>query len=444
MASIFRRCGCRRDDGGEYPMLPERPTERQRMATCPRLLRDGKHGSWGFYVSGPVDRATGRRLQIRRMGFSTKREAQQACAIAVQAVRSGRRQGGQGPTVESWLTQWLERKERDGLRAATVASYGRYIRNELSPAIGNVRLHELTRHHVDDLVQQLARAGRGVTTIHRIHAVLSSALTMALQLDLVQQNAASHVALPRKRDDKLRVWEPAEVNTFLRLAATHRLGPVFELVVRTGLRRGEVAGLRWADIDLDGGRLVVRQQRVQVDTVVVTNHAKTHHGQDRRVSLDAVTVRQLWDWRARQHREQQLWDNLYQDEGWVFTYEDGRPLNPYYISDVFRKLVARAGLPHLTFHGLRHEHASLLLSAGVPITAVSKRLGHSSTAITGDLYSHLLDDADRQMAEAVQAVLGGTESGLHTHRTHNASKNDKKPRPTDQELASDQGFSWSG
>ena len=101
-------------------------------------------------------------------------------------------------------------------------------------------------------------------------------------------------------------------------------------------------------------------------------------------------------------------------EDWVFTYEDGRPVNPYYISDVFRRLVKQAGLPQLTFHGLRHEHASLLLSAGASITAVSKRLGHSSASITSDLYSHLLDDADRSMADAVQDVLD-RRPGLSTH-----------------------------
>lgn len=227
-------------------------------------------------------------------------------------------------------------------------------------------------------------------------------------------------------------------------ASTHRLAPVFELVVRTGLRRGEVAGLRWEDVDLETGRLVVRQQRVQVDTIVVVNYAKTDHGQDRRVSLDRHAVELLEAWKAQQDRERAEWENLYQDAGWVFTYPDGRPLNPYYISDVFRKLVARAGLPHLTFHGLRHEHASLLLSAGVPITAVSEGLGHASTAITGDPYSDLLDDADRQMADAIETVLRSGDPGSHTHRTHEALTGRSKPRPAHDELGSDQGFSWSG
>lgn len=372
-----------------------------------------------------VDNVTHKRIQIRRMGFATKRDAQQALAAAVQTVSVEPVGAGRDRSLAEWMTEWIDRRERDGLRAATTAGCRRYIEKDIVPALGQLRLRDLRRHHVDSFLQALLQNGRGVTTVHQVHAVLSSCLAMAVRLDLVGMNAASNISLPRERTEKLRVWEPAQVLAFLDLARGHRLAPIFELVVRTGLRRGEVAGLRWEDIDLDAARLVVRQQRVQVDTVVVTNHAKTDHGQDRRVTLDAVAVQALRDWRAQQDRERAAWSDGLEDEGWVFTYDDGRPLNPYYISDVFRKLVVQAGLPHLTFHGLRHEHASLLLSAGVPITAVSKRLGHASAAITSDLYSHLLDDADRQMAEAVESVLGAPVATAHTSHTQSTQRRRK-------------------
>jgi integrase len=382
------------------------------------MLADRKHGTWGFSVSGPVDRVSGKRLQVRRTGFSAKREAQRECAAAVQGIANGAiRAGGSELTVGAWLTEWLDRRERDGLRDSTVAAYRRYVRRDLVPALGHLRLRDLRRHDVDRLLQELGKDGRGVTTIRLVHAVLSSSLSAALQLELVQQNVASNVALPRRDAKKVRVWQPQEVSRFLELAESHRLGALFDLVVRTGLRRGEVAGLKWQDIDLEAGRITVRRQRVQVDTVVVTNEAKTEHGQDRRVTLDKVALQRILGWKVEQDREREIWENQYHDDGWVFTYEDGRPLSPYYISQSFRTLVDRAELPHLTFHGLRHEHASLLLAAGMPITAVSKRLGHASSAITSDLYSHLLDDIDRQMADAIEGVLDGSSAGLHTHRT---------------------------
>ena len=368
------------------------------------------------------------------MGFGLKREAQQACAEVTRQIEAGEVRGGADKTVEDWLREWIDRRERDGLRTATVAIYRRYIDRDIVPGLGTVKLRALRRHHVDGFLQQLLRAGRGVTTVHRIHAVISSALTLAYRLDLVSMNAASGVTLPRERTEKLRPWEPAQVREFLQVASQHRLRPVYELVVRTGLRRGEIAGLRWEDVDLDARRLVVRQQRVQVDTVVVTNHAKTDHGQDRRVTLDEVVVAELRAWRGQQDTDRQLFGSAYRDDGWVFTYEDGRPLHPYYISDVFRRLVRQADLPHLTFHGLRHEHASLLLSAGVSITAVSKRLGHSSASITSDLYSHLLDDADRHMADAVQGVLAAQDRSEHTSSTQGPERRRKGPTSEDETL----------
>lgn len=205
-----------------------------------------------------------------------------------------------------WLIASTERRERDELRAATVAMYRRYIRRDIVPGLRAITLRALRRHHVDAFLQQLLRDGRGVVTVHRIHAVISSALTLAYRLDLVSLNAASGVTLPRERSDKLQVWEPDKVRTFLETAGRHRLGPVYELVVRTGLRRGEVAGLRWEDVDLGARRPVVRQQRVQVDTAVVTNHAKTDHGQDRRVTLDEVSVQQLRQWRAVQDKDRDV------------------------------------------------------------------------------------------------------------------------------------------
>ncbi|MCU1472116.1 tyrosine-type recombinase/integrase [Amnibacterium sp.] len=122
------------------------------------------------------------------------------------------------------------------------------------------------------------------------------------------------------------------------------------------------------------------------------------------------------------------WENLYRDAGWVFTYEDGRPLNPNYLSATFRQFVARIGLHRLTFLGLPHEHTSLLLPAGMPITAVSQRLGRASSGITGDLYSHLLDDTDRHLADAIERALRGTQSRVHTQCAHTTTFGRRAPR----------------
>lgn len=405
MSDVYRRCGCRRPDGTSYGPLPERATEPQRALACPQLLSDTKHGSWGYAVSGGVHTGTGKRIQVRKMGFATKRDAQQARAKIVDQLATGRFKVDRKTTLGQHLTAWLERRERDGMRPSTARMYRRYIEQDISPAIGAIKVAELRRHHVDGFVQQLQADGRGVPTIHRIHATLSSALSAAERLDLVDSNVAAKIALPKAKHVRMIIWEPGQVTAFLDSIDQHRLSALFELAVFTGLRRGELAGLRWVDVDLPKRELTVRQQRVQLGGEVVVGAVKTNSGQDRRVALADGAVGAVIAWQMQQAAERRAWGEAWQDSGYVFTREDGSPLRPETISDVFKAAVTRAGLPPASFHSLRHVHASLMLASGVSLAIVSKRLGHSTITITSDLYSHLFADAHQAAAEAAEAVL---------------------------------------
>lgn len=417
-ASIYRRCGCRTASGAPYAPLPERPTETQKAAACPTLLRDPKHGSWGFAVSGGNHPGTGRRVQVRKMGFATKKAAQQARAKVVDEIATGRFKPDRKITVGDYLAGWLLRRERDGMRASTLQMYRKYVRDDITPSIGSTKLAELRRFHVDQMVRSLIESGRGTTTIRRIHATLSSALTDAQRIDLVDMNVASKIALPSATRKKLEIWEPDQVRIFLDLVTEHRIGAAFELAVFTGMRRGELAGLRWADVNLSGREVIVRQQRVQVGKTVVEGAVKTDAGQDRRVSLGGEAVGALIAWKLRQDAERTAWGAAYVDSGYVFTRADGTPLRPAYLSRVFETLTEKTDLPPSKLHGLRHVHASLLLSAGIPTAVVSKRLGHATIAITSDLYSHLLVDANRAAADAAESMLPpSTIRGAHTLHT---------------------------
>ncbi|GGF11310.1 site-specific integrase [Subtercola lobariae] len=417
MSDIYRRCGCRTADGKAFGPLPDRATDKQKAAACPTLVRDSKHGSWGFAVSAGTSAGSGKRVQVRKMGFATKREAQQERAKVIDQIATGRYKGDQKITMAAYLPDWLDRRVRDGMRPSTELMYRRYVLQDILPALGAVKLAELRKFHVDKFVQQLRADGRGATTMRRIHAVLSSALSSAERLDLVDFNAASKIELPSTSKSKTRIWEPDQVRAFLDAIADSRLAPVFELAIFTGLRRGELAGLRWADVDFTKRELVVRQQRVQVGHTVLDGAIKTDSGQDRKVSLGSEAIGALVAWQIRQEGERAEWAAAYQGAGHVFSYEDGRPLRPAHISRTFDTLVERSGLPHMRLHDLRHEHASLLLSGGVDIAVVSKRLGHSTIAVTSDLYSHLLADANRAAADAMESVLPPKTSVAHKLHT---------------------------
>ncbi len=204
---------------------------------------------------------------------------------------------------------------------------------------------------------------------------------------------------------KITIWEPATAKVFLAEVAKHRLGALFELEVRTGLRRGEICGLRWSDVDLEARELIARVQLIQLGGDVEETAIKTDAGQDRVVSLDDEAIGALMAWKMRQEIDRDKWGAAFVDSGRVFTYEDGSQLRPAHVSRVFDTVVERAELPDIRFHDLRHLHASLLIAAGVPLAVISKRLGHSTITVTVDLYGHLLRDANRQAAEAASELL---------------------------------------
>ena len=199
-----------------------------------------------------------------------------------------------------------------------------------------------------------------------------------------------------------------EIVAFLTFVADHRLHGLYTLVLTAGLRRSEILGLHWAHVDLEKGHLAVVQALVEV------NHGpklkpvpKTEHSR-RRLAIDAETIRVLREHRWAQLEERLRQGNAYRDTGLVLTREDGTPIRPAWLSRTFARLAADAGLPDLSprpFHGLRHTYATLALEAGVPIEVISKRLGHSSIAITADIYQHVRPRLDRDAAEAVAALI---------------------------------------
>ena len=270
---VYRRCGCRENG-------------KQLGNACPRLAGDPKHGTWSYTVSAGTNPRTGKRRQLRGGGFATKREAQSALLAARSKAAAGRMPTDTKVTVAEYLETWLERREVDGLRPSTMAMYRRYVRNDIVPELGRLKLADLRRTDVDRFVRGLVSETRGATTVHRIHSTLSSAMSTAVQLHLLESNPASNVQLPRRTKFRAVVWEPEQANQFLAEVENFRLGVLFKVAIHTGLRRGEVCGLRWQDVSFLERELVVRVQLVEVGGVTSEGEIKTRSGQDRVVALD--------------------------------------------------------------------------------------------------------------------------------------------------------------
>ncbi|WP_395729642.1 tyrosine-type recombinase/integrase [Nakamurella sp.] len=302
------------------------------------------------------------------------------------------------------------------LRASTLRMYRRYVTEDISPALGRYRLSDLHPQVVDEFVAGLLADGRGKVTVRRIHATLSSALTSARKLRLIAVNPAADVELPDGTRRKVRPWEPAELGTFLGVAAEHRLGALFEVAAFTGLRRGELCALRWSDVDLVNQVITVRTQLVHTGSQRLEGKPKTRSGEDRRLDIGSRVVGALLAHQLAQQSEREAAGTAYQDNDRVFCREDGADLDPDNVSRIFRRLVAKAELRPVRLHDVRHGAASLMLASGTDIAVVSKRLGHSTLSLTADTYSHLIGGIGRQAADAAEAIVPASAHTLHTSR----------------------------
>jgi integrase len=392
--TVFKRCSCSpvRDGAG-------------RRRNCAK-----RHGSWFF--AHDVRDVSGKRRQIRRGGFATAADARAALEASLLATGRGVRVHEQRRLrVAAYLDAWLERKKDTGrFRPSTALHTEHHLRNYWIPLLGHYRLGDLTVDDVDRALASIRRQPKrkkrlSPSSVRRIHATLRSALNDAVRRRMIPYNPAALAELEPSRRPKVRPWEPEELGVFLDFAANHRLGVLFEVLAMTGLRRGEVVGLRWGDVDLERRVLWVRQAVVQVGYESVVGPPKTASGEERRVDLDAATAGSLIAHRLRQDVERSSFGTAYEDHDLVFAREDGAYLKPEVVSKTFWDLVAAAGLRRVRLHDLRHGQASIMLAAGVDMTVVSKRLGHSGIRITSDIYAHLLEGVGRQAAEAAAALV---------------------------------------
>lgn len=255
------------------------------------------------------------------------------------------------------------------------------------------------------------RNGQGLApkTVRNAHGTIRKALDDAVKRRYVVRNVASDAQPPRLEHTEMVTWTPEQVQTFLAHVDGDRLYAMWFLYVTTGMRRGEVLGLRWSDVDLDRGRLSIVRQLTVVDGDPIVSEPKTKRGV-RTISLDDRTAGVLADHRRRQIEERLAAGPVWEDTGLVFTWEDGTLIHPHNPTRWLRETTVELGLPNLGGpHGLRHTYATVALTSGVPVKVVSERLGHANISITLDTYAHVMDRDDVEAAEqAAEAILGSS------------------------------------
>lgn len=364
--------------------------------------------SWYFMFDAGEDPATGKRRRRSKSGFETRRAATEAMREAMRAAELGVTAPGDVPTVAALVDEWLAGR-RPSLKLATWDSYRDVLEGHVVSRLGALRSDKLTAKHVADLRDELLvnggrdRRGPGLSerTVRYTLAVLSQLLGDAVKRGILTRNVAEHVDKPRVPKKEMDWWTVDEARRFLNHTAEDRLSALWTLALTSGMRRGELLGLHWSDIDFDAGRLAVRRALVATGYQVRYSEPKTTASK-RVVSIDPGTVAALKEHRRHQLEERMALGVGYLDEDVVFATISGEVLHPDYVSKRFNRLVKQAGVRRIRFHDTRHTAATLMLEQGVPLKIVTERLGHSSTAITSNLYQH----ASESMQEDAAAKLG--------------------------------------
>jgi len=407
-------------------------------------LRKRGHGSWYFAVDLPAGR-DGRRHQLRRGGFRTRAAAEAAKAYLLGADADCDRGL---VTLGQWLDLWLEMRQT--LSYSTRRIYTQHMRDYLKPRLGAIPLSELTVGKVQAMFTSLVRLNRtqgrpplSAATLQRIRGCLHVALNGAIRRGLITHNPAHWVELPSGRRPHavvwteprvahwratgerpaVAVWTAQQTAQFLHHVREHPLYPLYHLVALLGLRRGEVVGLRWCDLDLTARVLMVSHQVRDHNGRTVICPPKTETS-IRVIALDHLTVSVLRRLSAIQ-RQSASGREL---TGFLFTNQGGDPLSPGYVTHTFRRLTAEADLPPIRLHDLRHGAASLSLAAGNELKTVQAMLGHSSIVLTADTYTSVLPCLAHQAAEATaELVLRAARSKSATLRRTTRRTTERRP-----------------
>lgn len=363
---------------------------------------------WAFVIDIGKDPVTGRRKQKWFSGYRTKREAEKAMAEKIAEISRGDYVEPSRMPFRNLMQEWLKMDVKHRLSGRTYEMFEYLIRVYIAPRIGDIPLDKLSPLHIQQFYNALLDTdkirGEGKlspTTIRHIHRAIYSALKWGVEMRILPRNISENVHPPKRVRKEMKVWTQEEAAKFLNVCKGHRLYAFYYLALSTGMRRGELLGLKWEDVDLDRGVIMVRRTLVRhEDGFTVEEEPKTASSR-RSIHISPQTIEVLKQHRTKQ-KEELLRIGMTNPE-YVFLSVAGKFIEPSYVRKIFRSLIKRAGVPLIRIHDLRHTHATLLLQQGVHPKIVSERLGHNSISMTMDLYSHVTPSMQKEAAMALQA-----------------------------------------
>lgn len=368
-----------------------------------RLVSREKN-SWKVRIELPRDYSTGKRKQKSYTVYGTKKEAEKFLTEKLRELDKGMIIEDKIMNFGEYLDFWLKNSCKDKLSINTYEEYELKVNKHIKPYLGNTKLDKLKPLQIQNFYTLKMEKGLSERTIISFHKIIHRALEQAVKWQIISINVSNGVDKPKAKKRKNQVLNEKEVKELLEKAKNTRLYIPIVLGTYTGMRRGEILGLTWDNIDLIKGSIVVEKTLSSTKKGLVFTATKTETS-NRRIAISKNVIEALKRNRINQQKNKMRLGNLYKDNNLVCCKENGEFLNPKNFSRDFHNLVVNSKIKNIRFHDLRHTHASLLVKLGVHPKEISTRLGHSDISITMNLYSHIYEETDQETANVFEKLV---------------------------------------
>lgn len=365
-------------------------------------FKNDKTGKWEFVFDYYV---LGKRKQIRRRGFSSKREATDKMAELRKKVKDKDYIQPNNITLKEFMEKWFENERRLQIGEHKQRVEFSYMKNHTLPMIGHIKLQELNPQDCQDFVSELfTKKNLSRSTVENIVTTLKLALDRAKVYRYIEENFARTIQLPRKEEIEMKVWDLKQVNYFLDYTKNKRFFCAYALALLTGMRQGEILGLRWSDIDLESKKITINQVR-ECQSGKLRVGAKTKAGR-RTISISDQMRKILKLHRQKYYELKKKKGDKFEDiDIVIFNRINGKTVFRESLGHAYRKDVKESGLPYIRFHDLRHTHSTLLIASKVNPKVISERLGHAKVRTTLEVYSHVLPSMQEEVAQKLEEII---------------------------------------
>lgn len=361
-----------------------------------------KEGNSWYYAIDLGKDANGKRKIKKKRGFKTEREAKKALLEIENQVNKGLYIEPSSILYKDFLQDWLKDK-KISVKKTTFDTYESLVNTLITPNLGQLKLSDITARHIQSFIRDLIiEHSLSDESSQKVYTIIKDSLNSAIKFDLLAKNVCDKVDRPKIQKKEMKVWNLDEVQRFLNTAKNDHAFIVFHLALTTGMRQSEILGLRWKNVDLKNGVIYVREQLERYTHNFTSVKTKASN---RNIAIPQETVSELMKQKKMISEEKFMANNEYTNLDLVCPTSVGTPYLPSNLTKIFKRLTNTANLKSIRFHDLRHTHASLLLQQNTNPKIVAERLGHSSSRITLDVYSHLLPNMQKDTAKLFGDML---------------------------------------